>query len=422
MRNLRRSDWPLTSRLVAAALLCLSACTSNGESGRGEQAVDPALVALVDSLVPGLERLSGLERRTELRMAMQPRAEARAYIERQLEKELPPERLAAMQASYAALGMIADTLDLRALLLELYTEQVIGYYDPETDRLYVIEGVDRQTLRPVLVHELVHALQDQHIDLDSLIASEAGPDEVSQRANDRQTAAQAAIEGHATLVMLAFLAEQMSGRSIDPLALPNPALQLAPAMQAQNSQFPVFRRAPAIIRETMIFPYVAGAGFVHAVWQARGVATFLDLIPSSTEQVLHPEARFVAERDAPTELVLDPPEGWDVAYGNVMGELETRLWLKEHLGVTASRASEGWDGDALHLLTAESDTALVWWSVWDDDGAAQRFADAAARIRPRGRMPVVDRLLVDGRPAVSIVIRVRGTTPLASPPPHLFAP
>ena len=420
MRNLGRNDGLRTSLLAAAALLCLGACTSNGEAGRSEQAVDPALVALVDSLVPGLERLSGLERRTELRMAMQPRAAARAYIERQLEKELPPERLAAMQASYGALGLIADTLDLRRLLLELYTEQVIGYYDPETDRLYVIEGVDRQTLRPVLVHELVHALQDQHIDLDSLITNDAASDEVSLRANDRQTAAQAAIEGHATLVMLAFLAEQMSGRSIDPLALPNPALQLAPAMQAQNSQFPVFRQAPAIIRETMIFPYAAGAGFVHTVWQARGEPTFLDLIPGSTEQVLHPETRFVQERDAPTEVQLHRPDGWDVAYGNVMGELETRLWLKEHLGVTAARASEGWDGDAFQLLTtAKGDTALVWWSVWDDEDAADGFADHASRVRANGRAPVVQRLQVDGMPAVAITIRRRGDAALPASPPRL---
>ena len=176
----------MTKLLLAVAVLLLSACTSNG--GPPAESVDPALEALVDSLIPGLERLSGLERREPLRMAMQSRDEARAYIERQLDKELPPERIDAIRKSYAALGLMADTLDLRSLLLELYTEQVIGYYDPETDRLYVIEGVDRELLRPVLVHELVHALQDQHVNLDSLIASDAGVDEVVLGSNDRQTA------------------------------------------------------------------------------------------------------------------------------------------------------------------------------------------------------------------------------------------
>ncbi|NLG62339.1 MAG: hypothetical protein GX539_08840 [Candidatus Cloacimonetes bacterium] len=404
----------MTKLLLAVAVLLLSACTSNG--GPPAESVDPALEALVDSLIPGLERLSGLERREPLRMAMQSRDEARAYIERQLDKELPPERIDAIRKSYAALGLMADTLDLRSLLLELYTEQVIGYYDPETDRLYVIEGVDRELLRPVLVHELVHALQDQHVNLDSLIASDAGVDEVVLGSNDRQTAAQAAIEGHATLVMLAFLAEQMSGRQIDPLALPNPAMQLGSSMQAQNSQFPVFRRAPAIIRETMIFPYVSGAGFVHTVWTARGAPTFTDLIPTSTEQVLHPQERYVEAVDEPTTLALAVPEGWQPVYGNVLGEYETRIWLREHLGVSASRASQGWDGDAFHLLaSAQGDTVLVWWSVWDDEEAARRFADAAARVPANGGAMQVRRATVGGMPAVSVTRRVSG----AEVPPEL---
>lgn len=399
--------------LTCTIALLFAGCTANGERA-GSDAVDPSLEALVDSLVPGLERLSGLERREPLQMAMQSRDEARAYIERQMEKEMPPERINALRTSYAALGLMPDTLDLHALLLELYTEQVIGYYDPETDRLYVIEGVDREMLRPVLVHELVHALQDQHVNLDSLIASDADVDAVVLQSNDRQTAAQAAIEGHATLVMLAFLAEQMSGREIDPLALPNPAMQLGSSMQQQNSQFPVFQRAPAIIRETMIFPYVSGAGFVHTVWKARGAPTFTDLIPTSTEQVLHPQERYLATVDEPTTIELDVPAGWEAVYGNVLGEYETRLWLREHLGVTASRASQGWDGDAFHLIaTEQGDTAFVWWSVWDDEASAQRFADAAARVPANGGSMQVRRGAVDGMPAVSVSRRVSGS---AAPP------
>ncbi|HEU5211072.1 MAG TPA: hypothetical protein VFU06_16870 [Longimicrobiales bacterium] len=405
--------------LAGAAALLLGACTSNGERAATED-VDPSLEALVDSLIPGLERLSGLERREPLQMAMQSRDEARAYIERQLDREMPPERIQAIRKSYAALGLMPDTLDLRSLLLELYTEQVIGYYDPETDRLYVIEGVDRELLRPVLVHELVHALQDQHVNLDSLIASEAGVEKAVLDGNDRQTAAQAAIEGHATLVMLAFLAEQMSGRTIDPLALPNPAMQLGSSMQAQNSQFPVFQRAPAVIRETMIFPYVSGAGFVHTVWTARGVPTFTDLIPTSTEQVLHPQERYLTAVDEPTALELVVPDGWQPVYGNVLGEYETRLWLREHLGVSASRASQGWDGDAFQLIaTEQGDTAFVWWSVWDDEASAQRFADAAARVPANGGGLQVRRATVDGMPAVSVLRRVSGAAALPELPPRI---
>ena len=392
--------------LSLLVLLSLPACTRNGEPATG--AVDPRLEAMVDSILPALERLSGLEQLEPLRMARQERDEVRAYVESQLARELPPERLNAMRITYSALGLLPDTLDLRALLLDLYTEQVVGYYDAETDRLYVVANVPSDALEPVLAHELVHALQDQHIDLDSLVARDRG--------NDRQTAAQAAVEGHATLVMFAFLAEKAIGQQVDPLELPNPALQLAPALQAQNSQFPVFRRAPALIRETLMFPYIAGAGFVHAVWQQRGEPAFLTLIPQSTEQVLHVESRYLAERDAPTELKLDEPDDWDVIYDNSMGELEMRLWLREHLGISASAASAGWDGDRLQLIgNAAGDTALVWWSVWDDDASADAFADAAERVRLNAIE--VERLTLHARPFVRIVVRVRGAaeTPGAIP-------
>ena len=108
-----------------------------------------------------------------------------------------------MHATYAALGLIPDTLDLRALMMEVYKEQIIGYYDPKAEELYVVEGVPRGEVRPVLAHELVHALQDQYADLEALIAPERG--------NDRQTAAQAALEGHATLVMFALMLEEQQG-------------------------------------------------------------------------------------------------------------------------------------------------------------------------------------------------------------------
>jgi hypothetical protein len=92
-------------------------------------------------------------------------------------------------------------------------------------------------LRPILVHELVHALQDQHANLDSLIAKERG--------NDRQTAAQSAIEGHATMVMVAYMAEEASKAPVNIQTLPDIAESLRPAIEGQNSQFPVFQKAPA---------------------------------------------------------------------------------------------------------------------------------------------------------------------------------
>ena len=373
------------------APLILVLCLATACKG---QDVDPSLSATVDSMLPKLEVLSGLRKLKPVALAEQNREELRAYIEQRLAEELPPAELEGIRRTYVALGLIPDTLNIKALLLDLYQEQVAGYYDPTTDKFFLVKGTPVAMLRPVLAHELVHALQDQHVDLDSLIARERG--------NDRQSAAQAAIEGQATLVMFAFLAQEAAGKPIHPEDMPDVSAQLAPALDAQNSQFPVFRSAPRIIRETMVFPYVGGAGFVQKLWAANAdkgfVAPLGPLLPQSTEQVLHGSEKFVATRDEPTELRF--ASGANIAYENTLGELELGIFLSEHLGTNA--AAYGWDGDHYQLL---ANGVLQWVSVWDDVMAADRFAAAYREIaakRKDTRAVRVERLEVQGRPAVMI--------------------
>lgn len=414
-----------------AGLLCVPLLFALASAACGTQDAAPDLSSAVDSLMPRLEVLAGLPARAQVRMARRDREELRAYVAEQLAQELPPEELEGIEASYQAFGLIPDTLDLQRLLLDLYTEQVIGYYDPETQTLYVMEGVAPDALRPVLAHELVHALQDQYVDLDSLISRE--------RTNDRQTAAQAAIEGHATLVMLALLAEERLGAPLNVRALPDLGEQLGPTLRTQNEQFPVFRSAPRVIQEMLLFPYLRGAVFVQALWRTGATSSLAgvggeyppplgNLLPLSTEQVLHPETRFLEERrDAPTILELEPSpigpvagtgrgraEGepaWRTLYENVLGEFETRILLGEHLGPAAEPLADGWDGDRYRMLEAPSgERALVWYSVWDDVTAADDFAAGYRRIlvQREGRHGRVDRLELEGRPAVRVVEAQRG--------------
>ena len=363
---------------------------------------DDELRVMIDSLLPAIAEVSGMEIRREVRFAMQPREAARSFIESQLEEELGPEELDGMERAYKAFGLLPDTLDLRAMLLDLYTEQVVGYYDPASDRLYVLDEATPESAAPVVAHELVHALQDQHTDLDSLVARERG--------NDRQMAAQAAAEGQATLVMVALQAAQMSGEPVDIAALPDLAQLLAPALEAENRQFPVFRRAPRLVKETLLFPYMAGAGFVQALFRARGDESppvpFGDLLPQSTEQVMAPEARFLGQRDHPTEVVLGTAgEEWQVVYSNTLGQLETSILMTEHLGLDQADAARGWDGDRYALLRAGDERqALVWYSVWDDAASADAFAE---RFRRTGLARSVERVQADARPVVRVVIADR---------------
>jgi hypothetical protein len=402
--------------LTVAALLggCHDSDTSFIAGDLVDEDTPADLKRAVVALMPSLQRLSGLDQVETLRLRRQSRADARGYVEQRLAQDLPPDLLDAVRRTYVALGMVPDTLDLHALLLDLYTEQVLGYYDPRTKTMYVVEGADTESLRPVLAHELVHALQDQHAPLDSLVSRERG--------NDRQTAAHAALEGHAMMVMFAVLAEQASGRRVDPTALPSPAAELGPAVAAQNEQFPVFRRAPLVIRETMLFPYLRGADFVHQLWLARAPqdrypAPLDSLLPQSTEQIMEP-ARFLAARDAPVELVLQPSGEGTVLHSDNLGQLETMIFLETHLGAAARTAAAGWGGDRYVLVTdAAGRDVLFWASVWDSASDADRFAAAAERAAARRseRRVEIQRVEVDGRPGVVVVDAPAGGETLLQP-------
>ena len=393
-----------TPFIAAIMALAIPAASCRGQQSNN---VDPALTAAADSLIPQLEQLSGLRKLRPIKMQQQSREDLRKYVEDRLHTELPPEELRGMQGAYAALGLVPDTLDLEKLLLDLYTEQVAGYYDPATDAFYMVAGTPREMLRPTLAHELVHALQDQHADLDSLISRKRG--------NDRQSAAQAAIEGHATLVMFAVLAGASS--NFDPAVLPDMSEQLGVLMEAQNSQFPVFRRAPRIIRETMLFPYIGGASFVQELWRAqagtpnRFAAPLGERLPQSTEQILHPRMKFTVDRDQPTELRF-AQETPGTLYENTLGELEIGILLQEHLGHKVAAA--GWDGDRYRLIKRGDRDVLVWQTVWDDAAAADRFAEAYWSIaaKRRDRVMRIDRNKVGDREGVWVVDAPAGTNVL----------
>ena len=81
--------------------------------------------------------------------------------------------------------------------MDLYSEQVAGYYDPDSTTLFGVTGADPLQLRLVLAHEMVHALQGQYLPLDSILHD--------IKSNDRLTAAQSVLEGQATLVSIRVL-------------------------------------------------------------------------------------------------------------------------------------------------------------------------------------------------------------------------
>jgi len=407
----------LAVTLVWLSVGCADA-QSEASGSSPDLVTDSALARLLSEIRPTVERSSGIEATRPLNVAATDEGRLRSYIEGQLETQLPPEEAAAITAVYARLGLVPDTLDLTALVSALLQEQVIGYYDPASDTLFVHERVPLAQLEPVLAHELVHALQDQYMALDSARMTLEGR-------NDALTAYQAVMEGHATFAMMEWQFASYTGAEADLTAMPDLGDMLEGLDFSALREFGstrVLEAAPTVIREGLLFPYLGGVAFVQRAWKARPdrpLPLGADL-PRSTEQVLHTD-RWL-DRDDPTmvRFAEDPPRGWDVVYENDLGELETRIFLEEHLADRdrARAAAGGWDGDAYRLLRREDAEGLVWTSVWDSSTDADEFAAAARDAyavrygRPSGgaaqgddgsRSPRIERAEVAGRAVVTIV-------------------
>jgi hypothetical protein len=180
--------------LLATTLVVVTGCRGTAPAKPGAQAVE----RLVDSLQAPVQRATGLAFKRRPRVALRTREQVRAYLIRKLDEQLPPTKLSGLETTYKLFGLLPDTLKLRSLLLDLYTEQVAGYYDPDSSTLFAVADADPSQLRLVLAHEMIHALQGQYVPLDSILYETSN--------NDRLTAAQAILEGQATLASIDVLA------------------------------------------------------------------------------------------------------------------------------------------------------------------------------------------------------------------------
>jgi hypothetical protein len=379
---------------LAALLVAGAGCRQRAEAVQDEV----RLRELVRQRMPAIERIVGLKFKRTPAVAQRTREQVRDYIVHKLDSDLPAAEFAGAETAYKLFGLIPDSLDLRARLVALLNEQVAGYYDPDSATLFIPAGlVDSFTLRTTVTHELVHALQHQYANLDSLIQQ--------KRANDRRNAAQAVLEGQATLVQTIVMMPELSVESVPSF------WDKRGVVRTQQATMKEFAGAPMWLRESLVFPYLAGADFVkwfdgtHPGREPYGAA-----MPVSTEQILHP-ARYAAG-DGPVELAFTGPAAGAVRYQDDLGEFESGLLLSQLLADTvelnAAADAAGWGGDRYEVLAVPAGgDALVWYSVWDNAAAADRWARDlergwASRART-GRRSSIIRLDIGGHPGVRLV-------------------
>ncbi|MFN8583206.1 MAG: hypothetical protein U0163_19790 [Gemmatimonadaceae bacterium] len=347
-------------RLTAALAVLTSLACKGDQKGSGNQGPYAAEVA---TAVPKLERSTGLKFKTPPKLEERSREDVRAFLEKRFATELPDSELTGSERSYKRLGLLPDSLNLRKFMLDLLTEQVAGYYDPTAKTLYVVKGAAKEVIDITIQHELVHALQDQYINLDSL--------QQQHTDNDRQVAAQSVIEGQATL-------EQMGGINIAS-SLPGGWDRVRQLIRESQNSMPMFAAAPLVLQETLLFPYLSGAEFVRRFKTHYPDQPPFAHMPVSTEQVMHEDRFFGDAEDDPTVVTLPAPTVGKRVYENNLGEFETRLMLYEHLKDQngAVRGAAGWDGDRFMLIDTGGGRgdAIAWVSVWDSSIDAAEFVD-----------------------------------------------
>jgi Zn-dependent peptidase ImmA (M78 family) len=358
---------------LAAACACGAALGTGAAAQKAKPAaVNPKTAAVREATAEVLRETSELRQLPVLRQVRsgaQSRAEIEQMLVHNLNESATPEETLAAETSMKKFGLAPADFQLRPFLVKLLAEQVAGYYDPKTQEFYLADWIDLDGQKPVMAHELTHALQDQHFNLRRF---EKWP----KHDSDAELSAHSLIEGDASYLMLQYV-------------LKSPARQLAfmkSMMTGGADSTEQLDKAPRVLRETLMFPYFQGMTWVTQVYKRGGwdeVSAAYKNLPKSTEQILHPDKYFAGEeprkvsiRDISSSL----GKGWRMADNDVEGEWGYYLLLDEFLQSSdvSRKAAEGWGGDryALFLGPNKTDVVIAEKTVWDTEQDAHEFFDA----------------------------------------------
>ena len=380
---------PATRRvphLALAAVLVLAGCGNVSPSAAptaAPSAAPPTGVAPTASARPAAEIYAEIRAAVESIRGLQPtkavepvaldEAQLRTNLTADFDRENTPQELAIAQDLLITLGLLPAGSSLRTIMLDFQTGQVAGYYSPDKDELYVVSrsGGLGPAEMVTYAHEFTHQLQDQRIDLETL-----GLDAVDQ--SDRQIGRLALVEGDATSVQGSWMTTNLTPQQLGELLRSSLDPKAIEALQ----------KAPPFIRETALFPYEAGLGFVTALTADGGYAAVDAAFrspPDSTEQIIHPEKYVARETPAtvtiPANVAARLGSGWTAGGQDTLGELILGIWLNQG-GVSraeANAAAAGWGGDRLVILRGpDSALGVGLVTTWDTAEDAAEFAAAAA--------------------------------------------
>jgi hypothetical protein len=337
-----------------------------------------------------------LQIRHEVKRRLISREQVEKYILDQFHKDKDAKRMQREEIVLKKFGLLDRDFQLQPFLVSLLKEQIAGYYDNKTKTVNLLDWVKPEEQKPVIAHELTHALQDQHTDLEKwepddpdTLSKDVAEDNQRLAIDERDTAREAVLEGQAMAVYLDYTLKP-TGKSL----LTSPDVMRQPKEDLDSSgSSPIMDRAPLLLQQSLLFPYRDGLGFEQRLLKDKGAqyafAGVLDRPPSTSYEIMNPIAY---ERKATVPLLHMPDVHplLDVDYQpydvGVMGELDVRI-LTELFGGpdVAAILTPQWKGGLYYAVqsrkavtpaqqAATSSVALLYLSAWRSEGAAKEFA------------------------------------------------
>jgi hypothetical protein len=331
---------------------------------------DRRLFAQVDVM---LERI-GLERELLRKSSIGAHVLARGALldkyRKDSEADLPAYVIESDGEFGRALGLFPPELDYVGSFWEIVTASIGGYYDPRSKTFYLLDDLPIDFVQTALAHELVHALQDQHFDLESMLAFRAGD-------NDRVLAAHVLCEGDATSSMYDITLGDSLALEVDDLRA-----GLVGTVETTPSGVPV----PGYMQAWLVASYIDGFAMVKELrrrddWEAVN-AVFRDP-PESTEQMLHLDKLDAREKPIFVPAPPVPDASWKTVTADVLGEQGLRMVLEQWVDrAEAAKAAAGWGGDRYVVARRGDEWALAWHVRFDSDKDAGEAQKALARRQP----------------------------------------
>jgi len=342
----------------------------------------PTVFSQVDGMVATLAEITGWPVKKKVPSEILSKEKFQRYLSSHIKDSAHDKETRAEELALKMFGLVPQDFNLARETEDLLGEQAAAFYDYKKKRLYIIDSTPAgEEQQMALVHELAHALADQQHSLGKYL-NQGSPD------SDESTAREAVMEGQATWLTWAYEAKRAGGKGEVPLKM----LDQLTSERDSNSEFPVLDKSPLYMRESLLFPYNAGARFQDAVYRKLGRGAFEAVFaqgPRSTQQILHPMAYF--DRTAPATI---EPLGIAKIAGKqaalfrpviegAVGEFDHAILLRQYVGesegaVAAQHWRAGWF--RLYEHKKEGYPVLSYVSQWDSPEAARAYFGLYQRV------------------------------------------